>query len=249
MCGSKALLLISVLALGAGCGSRVVPQGDGALVDPDQGRAPDGAGPADGAQRRDRAAADAAPSTFCSGNPRVEIGGVAQVVTELESGSTLTSCCEGEFLRFKTTGPVGPVTLTFTMLRFPGAVGGLLNMSLAQPPKGWTFTVTCEPYLACGYIHAGNSTLGGTLNLNPVPAPPAVGAALCLRATPLPGRPGIKPVRLWGSALINTQCTYGMDQTCNLNPLISAIYGKCNEDGTCSCNPGHVKDPPTGQCK
>ncbi|MCP4678953.1 MAG: hypothetical protein GY854_26380 [Deltaproteobacteria bacterium] len=47
---------------------------------------------------------------------------------------------------------------------------------------------------------------------------------------------------------VEAACTYGMDQTCNDNPLHSSFHGKCNEDGTCTCDPPYEKNPATGKC-
>lgn len=43
-------------------------------------------------------------------------------------------------------------------------------------------------------------------------------------------------------------CVLGQDQTCNGDPKVSAIWGKCTEGGTCECNPGFVLAP-TGYCQ
>jgi len=47
---------------------------------------------------------------------------------------------------------------------------------------------------------------------------------------------------------VQAVCTYGMDQTCNDDPMISSIHGTCNEDGTCTCDKGWDKNPETGRC-
>ncbi len=44
-------------------------------------------------------------------------------------------------------------------------------------------------------------------------------------------------------------CTPGMDQTCNDDPRVSALWGHCNEDGTCECLPGSKRNPATGRCR
>ena len=44
-------------------------------------------------------------------------------------------------------------------------------------------------------------------------------------------------------------CTFGLDQSCNDDPLVSSKRGACNQDGTCSCNPGYSQSPTTGKCK
>jgi hypothetical protein len=43
-------------------------------------------------------------------------------------------------------------------------------------------------------------------------------------------------------------CTPGADQTCNDNLAASALWGKCEADGTCSCNSSFVINPATGKC-
>jgi hypothetical protein len=43
-------------------------------------------------------------------------------------------------------------------------------------------------------------------------------------------------------------CTFGMDQTCNDNPIISSLHGVCQPDGTCKCNEGFAMNPDTGRC-
>lgn len=43
-------------------------------------------------------------------------------------------------------------------------------------------------------------------------------------------------------------CTFGMDQTCNDDPIISSLHGKCNEDGSCTCYEGFEKNDQTGRC-
>ena len=42
-------------------------------------------------------------------------------------------------------------------------------------------------------------------------------------------------------------CQY--DQDCNDNPSISALWGSCNEDGSCSCIDGMEINPVTGKCR
>ena len=43
-------------------------------------------------------------------------------------------------------------------------------------------------------------------------------------------------------------CTYGMDQTCNDSPLVSAVYGQCQADGYCTCNDTYYPSLSTGKC-
>jgi len=42
-------------------------------------------------------------------------------------------------------------------------------------------------------------------------------------------------------------CTPGQDQTCNENPAISSLRGRCQPDGTCVCS-GGAPSPTTGRC-
>jgi hypothetical protein len=43
-------------------------------------------------------------------------------------------------------------------------------------------------------------------------------------------------------------CVFGQDQTCNADPSVSALSGKCLETGVCECNPDFVLAP-TGYCQ
>ncbi|HEX6271420.1 MAG TPA: hypothetical protein VFZ53_00200 [Polyangiaceae bacterium] len=43
-------------------------------------------------------------------------------------------------------------------------------------------------------------------------------------------------------------CTLGADQTCNEDPAVSAIWGRCTESGTCECKPGFELGP-SGYCR
>lgn len=58
-----------------------------------------------------------------------------------------------------------------------------------------------------------------------------------------------------GGSVTGGVCTLGKDQTCNADPAVSALYGKClafAESGGaftyCACNPGAAIDPATQKC-
>lgn len=44
-------------------------------------------------------------------------------------------------------------------------------------------------------------------------------------------------------------CTPGLDYMCNDNPLVSTLYGHCQQDGTCLCISGREINPDTGRCR
>jgi hypothetical protein len=44
-------------------------------------------------------------------------------------------------------------------------------------------------------------------------------------------------------------CTPGADQTCNDNPAISSLHGRCRHDGTCVCSAGFEQNPLSGRCR
>jgi hypothetical protein len=44
-------------------------------------------------------------------------------------------------------------------------------------------------------------------------------------------------------------CTPGEDQTCNLDPEISSLHGRCEDDATCTCLDGYELDEATGRCR
>jgi hypothetical protein len=43
-------------------------------------------------------------------------------------------------------------------------------------------------------------------------------------------------------------CTLGQDQTCNGDPKVSALWGRCTESGVCECNAGFELHP-SGYCQ
>ena len=43
-------------------------------------------------------------------------------------------------------------------------------------------------------------------------------------------------------------CMPGADQSCNDNPAVSSLHGKCLADSTCMCVSGFAKNPGTGRC-
>lgn len=43
-------------------------------------------------------------------------------------------------------------------------------------------------------------------------------------------------------------CTLGADQTCNEDPRVSSIWGRCTEHGTCECKAGFELGP-SGYCR
>jgi hypothetical protein len=43
-------------------------------------------------------------------------------------------------------------------------------------------------------------------------------------------------------------CTFGADQTCNDNPILSSIHGHCTDAGTCACTFDAGTNPDSGRC-
>ncbi|HEY8946121.1 MAG TPA: hypothetical protein VIM73_17755 [Polyangiaceae bacterium] len=44
-------------------------------------------------------------------------------------------------------------------------------------------------------------------------------------------------------------CKLGEDQSCNENPAVSALWGRCTELGVCECKPGFELNRISGRCK
>jgi hypothetical protein len=44
-------------------------------------------------------------------------------------------------------------------------------------------------------------------------------------------------------------CTVGADQTCNDDPAISSLWGRCTERRVCECKEGLELNPATGRCR
>lgn len=50
-------------------------------------------------------------------------------------------------------------------------------------------------------------------------------------------------------AFANPHCTFGQDQTCNDNPEVSTLWGRCQSDGRCLCLEGFEINTETGRCR
>lgn len=44
-------------------------------------------------------------------------------------------------------------------------------------------------------------------------------------------------------------CTLGVDQACNEDPSVSALWGRCTEFGVCECKPGFELSPESKLCR
>jgi hypothetical protein len=44
-------------------------------------------------------------------------------------------------------------------------------------------------------------------------------------------------------------CTFGADQTCNDNPILSSIRGHCTDAGVCECDGNAGTNPDSGRCR
>ena len=44
-------------------------------------------------------------------------------------------------------------------------------------------------------------------------------------------------------------CTLGADQSCNEDPKVSALWGRCTELGVCECKPGFERSPTSDLCR
>ncbi len=44
-------------------------------------------------------------------------------------------------------------------------------------------------------------------------------------------------------------CTLGADQSCNDDPSVSALWGRCTELGVCECNAGFERSPTSDLCR
>ncbi len=52
-----------------------------------------------------------------------------------------------------------------------------------------------------------------------------------------------------GACVKKTGCTPGMDQTCSGDDMASSLWGRCNAEGTCTCNAGFEVEAASGKCQ
>ncbi|HEY7376869.1 MAG TPA: hypothetical protein VIF57_32220 [Polyangia bacterium] len=62
----------------------------------------------------------------------------------------------------------------------------------------------------------------------------------CMQGTPCPADAGAD-----GAGAV---CTPGQDQTCNDNPIISSLRGRCTDAGVCQCYGDAAVNPDSGRC-
>ena len=196
---------------------------------------------------------------WCTGSANARVDNKPHKVAQVESRtSVLASCCPaGEEISLVTLGPQGKqVKLNLEVSRFPN-IKIQPKVDLGQPPKGWFYRVRCSPTDRCGILSANNALLSGYFTYKQIlsDAGPAVDVTICLEAKPktsappMPPNPYSKPVRLWtGKVRVHQACVWGMHQTCNQDKKVSSLRGKCNDNSTCTCNPGAKKVAATGKC-
>ena len=211
--------------------------------------------PADLPQKLDAAKLDAAtPLSFCKGAPHAEADKsplkVDKIVTSM---NYVASCCPpGEVIAFKTINAKGqPLEVSLQVARFPGTkLPPSIKLDLAKPPTGWYFAIYSNPSTFYGHAHTSSHSFKGYLEFSSLLGSPAVQVTACVEATPLDTtNPNKHHFKLWASkVLVNKVCVPQMDQTCNYDPMISSLRGKCNADSTCTCNPGSTKMA-NGKCK
>lgn len=258
--------IVLSIALLAGCGGRsasVVPDSG---VTPDHGVTVDSGGTGSDTLLPDKGLKKDAPGdlpvkpdltktlTHCVGAARVNASGVDLKVDKIATSMNyVASCCPpGEVLAFKTITPKGqPVEVSLQVARFPNTkLPPHIKIDLAKPPTGWYVAIYCNPSSFCGNAHSTSHAFTGHLEISSMLGSPSVQVTACVAAKPLDTtNPYKHPIKLWASkVLVNKVCVPKMDQTCNYDPMISSLRGKCNDDSTCTCNPGSTKMV-NGKCK
>src|SRR4051812_32848961 len=79
----------------------------------------------------------------------------------------------------------------------------------------------------------------------PTVAAPAAGDPPSSEAAPEPSE-GTAPAAPRGK---RAPCTLGADQSCNEDPKVSALWGRCSELGVCECKPGFERSPTSDLCR
>jgi len=89
----------------------------------------------------------------------------------------------------------------------------------------------------------GRGPRGGTRAVLVVLALAFGGCSGAAGVTDVAARPSASEVSMAAS-----DCTPGDDRTCNHNPMISSLHGRCQRDGWCECRAEFLKSPETGRC-
>lgn len=195
-----------------------------------------------------------APATFCKGPHALEVSKKPFKVSNVASHmGYIGSCCgPGEIIDFNTlTANGASAKISLRIARFINVtLPPSIKLDLSKLPKGWLVSTSCTPSSFCGQSHPTTHAFKGWIEIKSLLGAPAVEVSACVTVhlTP-PIKPNDRPVKLWANkVLVNKVCVPGMDQTCNDDPKISSIKGKCNQNSTCTCNAGSKKTP-NGKCR
>jgi hypothetical protein len=190
---------------------------------------------------------------FCSGvQPRLVFNSASWQVTEVRGATAvLASCCgPGELVRFLAVDAVGkPKEVSLEIVRFPNAPAAN-HVDVAKPPAGWVVAVRCDSADKCGLLRSDSATLAGSVDYAYCGAIPCVRLDICIAVSASASSPpGFSSLGLYArQVLVNMACTQGMDQSCNEDPKVSSLRGKCNDDSTCTCVAGATKVTSSGKC-
>ena len=243
------LLAVSLLAV-SGCAERNVPAGaDGTAVPLD------GSAAADAHNKRDFHEPDSGGSAnFCKGKAYAAVDGKPLQISRLSTYVDFVASCCGpapvvDFEATRADGSQAKVRLY--MANMPNMKPQpKVRLDLSALPKGWFVGVRCDPSSMCGVVSTSTSSFAGFIEIQSLLGGPAVQVTACVEISPKgPSNPPAHRIKLWSPPVtVNTACVPGMHQTCNVDPKISSLRGKCNDDSTCTCTPP-AKKTPNGKCQ
>lgn len=194
-----------------------------------------------------------APATFCQGGPAAQVDNKPVKVSKVASHMDyIASCCgPGEVIDFQSLNANGTTSIiSLQITRWPNVtLPPSIKLNLANPNKGWYVAIYCSGSPSCGSAFTTSHAFEGWIEIQSLLGGPAVQISACVTAKPTnPITPNKHHIRLWAhKVLVNKVCVPGMDQTCNADPKISSLRGKCNPDSTCTCIAG-AKKMANGKC-
>ena len=215
---------------------------------------------ADGAVGKDLVSSDVArldtsagdlTKSFCTGKSRFAINGQGVTQPSVVANVGVTNLCGTHTLYVRLNSATGsaPRELQFYLcLDGVDPDASLIKMKDAASHMARAMIVPCATS-NCTLHHKKDADFSGQASLNLKGATPGVTMDLCVEAKAKTPTGSLKSFSIWlGNTELKQSCQRGSDASCNHSLNVSALRGKCEKDGTCTCLPGAKKVLASGKC-
>jgi len=211
----------------------------------------------DGVIEKDRflrpdAAADRNSNPFCDGTNRLTVNGQPIVVSQATIKVAVTNLCNTQTIFVSMTGKTQGISqeLQFYLCLDKASPQDLLfKMSDLGSHMARAMASPCTDAY-CILHHRQEALFTGQLSLALASTFVGVNVTLCVSASAKSPKGAFRSFQSSTEEMkLVHSCQLGADHTCNHSLMVSALYGKCNPDGSCTCLPGKQKVLASGKCQ